>query len=401
MSVVSFAHHVVTDEEVTPKILIARAKAIAPTLVALQGEVEKRTFYSEEVHEQLTEAGFFRILTPKRYGGFEFGIDTFWRVGMELAAGCPSTAWMYSLGSGHALQVGSIFSEDVQAEVFADPDFIAPCVQKVSGTATPLGDGSWEIDGVFPYCSGAPYSKWFIGRAAMADGTGAVTFLAPRQCYTRLDDWGGQLGMNGSGSHSLKLDKVVLAEKYVFPGVDLMTIDVTKGSVGSRLHGNPMYAGSAGSFFLGGAASALVGIAKNGLAAYEELMSKAVTFGPPGPRTHNPFFQSWYGTAVGKVMAAEALVIKLADYWMDAAQEGTFTHEFDMQLAALSREAGDLAWDAMQQVIFRTAGTSSLIDGSRMQRAWRDMSTARSHNAVVFFHEASKSMLAKAHFGVQ
>ena len=400
MSVVNLARRSAAEDHVTPAMLVARAKAIAPTLVPLQAEVEKRTFYSQETHELLKEAGFYRILTPKRYGGYEFGIDTFFKVTMEISAGCSSTGWMLSLGSGHALQVASVFDEAIQSEVFSDPDFVAPVVQKVSGTATRRADGDWEISGVFPYCSGSPYSQWFIGRAANADGSGAVTFLAPRSSYTRLDDWGGQLGMNGSGSHSLKMEQAVLASRFVFPGMDLMMIDVTKGSPGSRLHGNPMYAGSAGSFFLGGAACMLIGIAKNGLGAYETLMQKNTTFGPPGPRTRDAFFQSWYGTAVGKIMSAEAIVMKMAEYWTDAARDGAFTHEMDLELMAMSREASDLAWDSMQQIIFRTAGTSALVDGARMQRAWRDMSTARSHNGIVFFHEAAKGMLARAHFGI-
>ena len=60
-------------EDVTPKELIARAAEIAPTLVPLQAETEQRTHYSEETHRLFKEAGFYRILTPKRYGGLEFG----------------------------------------------------------------------------------------------------------------------------------------------------------------------------------------------------------------------------------------------------------------------------------------------------------------------------------------
>src|SRR3546814_14225395 len=88
MSVATLEANAVTEAEI-----IARAKALRPTLVPLQAEVEARTFYSEETHRRFKEAGFYRILTPKKYGGFEFGMDTFFKVILEITAGCPSTGW--------------------------------------------------------------------------------------------------------------------------------------------------------------------------------------------------------------------------------------------------------------------------------------------------------------------
>ncbi|WP_313805916.1 acyl-CoA dehydrogenase family protein [Sphingobium sp.] len=379
--------------------VIDRARAIRPTLVPLQEEVEARTFYSEEVHQQFKDAGFYRILTPKKYGGLEFDIETFFRVILEITAGCPSTGWMLCLGGSRALNVGALFEEDIQAELFADPDFIAPCVLKPSGTATPLADGDWEISGVYPYCSGAPYSGYFIGRAAHAHDGSPVLFIASAHKYTRLDDWGGQLGMKGTGSHSLKLERAVIPGRLIFPGLDIMEADIVDGTPGSRLHGNPIYAGGAKSFFIGETALIGIGIAMNALDTYEALMHKNVTFGPPAPRTHDPHFQAWYGTAAGKILSAEAIVMTAARQWTEAARDGRFTDEFEMRLMAMFREANDLAWDAME-IMFRTAGTSNLADGTRMQRAWRDMSTLRSHNGVVFFSEVTKGLLTRLHFGV-
>lgn len=81
----------------TPAEIIARAEAIAPTLVARQAETEERTFYAPDTHEEFLKAGFYRILVPRRYGGYEFGIDTFLRVVMALTRGAPRpagcTAW--------------------------------------------------------------------------------------------------------------------------------------------------------------------------------------------------------------------------------------------------------------------------------------------------------------------
>jgi 3-hydroxy-9,10-secoandrosta-1,3,5(10)-triene-9,17-dione monooxygenase len=56
----------VTATTVTPDEMVARAAAIAPTLVARQAETEERTCYALDTHEQFREAGFYRLLTPRR-----------------------------------------------------------------------------------------------------------------------------------------------------------------------------------------------------------------------------------------------------------------------------------------------------------------------------------------------
>ena len=388
---------------VTPESLIARAKEIAATLVPLQAETEKRTYYSEATHDLFRQAGFYRILTPKRYGGLEFGIDTFLKVAMAIASGCPSTGWQLCLGTSHALTAASFFEEAQQAAVFADGDFICPTTVRPGGGAKLNADGDWTLTGDFGYASGSPYGQYFMGHTVDVDAQGPpvpMLFIAPRSQWSRLDDWGQQLGLKGSGSHTVRFENAVIPERFVMPGVSLMEMDVSAGTPGLRLHGNPMYAGSSYSFFLLEAAAVCTGIAKNALHTFDELMAKTTSFPPIVPRSQDPDFQRWYGIGAGKVYAAEAIVTSCAEQWMDTAARGAFTREQDMRLVALSREVLDLCWDAMG-VFFRVAGSGSVLNGQRMERIWRDMSTLRSHSGFVFFVELSKRELAKARFGVQ
>ena len=145
-----------TATTITPEELIARAAAIAPTLVARQAETEERTCYAPDTHEQFREAGFYRMLVPRRYGGLELDVPTFVRVIAHLARGCPSTAWQVCLPTAHALLVAAWFEERAQDELFADPDFLCPSVAAPVGTARPTGDGFLELTGTHRYCSGAP-----------------------------------------------------------------------------------------------------------------------------------------------------------------------------------------------------------------------------------------------------
>lgn len=387
---------------VTPESLIAQSEAITPTLVPLQAETEKRTYYSEETHQLFKRSGFYRILTPKRYGGLEFGVDTFLKVAMNIAAGCPSTGWQLCLGTSHALTAASFFEEDQQAELFAEADFICPTTIRPGGTIARRSDGDWNLTGDFPYASGSPYGMYYMGHTMAPEGPPApMLFIAPRSQWTRLDDWGQQLGMKGSGSHTVRFEDAVIADRFVMPGTSLMEMDVSGGTPGLRLHGNPLYAGSSYSFFLLEAAAVCTGIAKNALNAFDELMLKTTSFPPIVPRVEDPDYQRWYGIGAGKVIAAEALMTTCAREWMEIAERGAFDRYQDMRLVAMSRQILDLCWEAMHDVFFRVAGSGSVLNGARMERLWRDMSTLRSHSGFVFFIEFSKRELAKARFGIQ
>ena len=390
-----------TFADLTPEALVARAEEIAPSLVGLQAQTEARTFYSAQTHEVFKRAGFYRILTPKRYGGLEFGIDTFLRVAMTIAAGCPSTGWQLCLGTSHALTAASFFPEHVQAELFAEADFICPTTIRPAGHARRRADGDWDLTGDFPYASGSPYGQYYMGHTLAVDGPPEpMLFIAPRSQWTRLDDWGAQLGMKGSGSHTVRFTDAVIPDRFVMPGTSLMQMDVSGGTPGLALHGNPLYAGSSYSFFLLEAAAVCTGIAKNGLAAFEDVMAKTTSFPPIIPRTQDPDFQRWYGIGAGKVIAAETLTTACAQEWMDIAARGAFDRYQDMRLVAMSREVLDLCWDATHEIFFRVAGSGSVLGGTRMERIWRDMSTLRSHSGFVYFTEFSKRELAKARFGI-
>src|SRR3954466_11857643 len=60
---------------ITRAELVARAKALAPVLKQRARATEDLRHIPPETVEDLTNAGFFRIMSPRRFGGFELGID--------------------------------------------------------------------------------------------------------------------------------------------------------------------------------------------------------------------------------------------------------------------------------------------------------------------------------------
>jgi 3-hydroxy-9,10-secoandrosta-1,3,5(10)-triene-9,17-dione monooxygenase len=370
----------------TARQLVARAEALVPELVSRQAETEQRGFYAEDVHQRFARNGFYRILVPRRYGGYELGIETFLRVSMTLTRGCASTGWMYCLGAAHALMAATMFGEQAQAELFSAGDFICPGTGVPSGSAVPAADGGWTVNGRWPYCSGAPYATHFMGHALISAGDGQppepLFFVAPRSQWRRLDDWGQQLGLRGSGSHGIVIENGHIPGYLALPGVSISQVDVTAGTPGRTLHGNAEYGGGQLAYTNFVNAAMAVGIAQGALGVYEDLLRQRPTLVPPiVPRHENPDYQFWYGDAVGMIGAAEAALLNAVQQWHDTSAAGpeAVTREWDLRISAICRHVVRLCWEAVEGYLMPTAGSSSFRHGERLERAWRDMSMLHSH----------------------
>ncbi len=376
------------EPDLTPKQLIGRAVALREKLLAEQAETEERTYYSAEMHEEFQRAGFYRMYVPRRYGGYAFDVPTYMRVLIELARGCPNTAWCMGLAGNHALQIGSWFPERAQAEIFGDGDFRAASVAQPIGPATRT-EGGWELNGKVAYASGIPYSTHYMGQAVMPDAdpeaAQMLLFVAPKSEWTMLDDWGNLLGLKGTGSQSVVFDHCRIPAHWALENTFMIDVDVSNGTPGLELHGNPMYAGRAIGPFTICLAALIVGAAYCALDEYEVLLNTKLTRRPPMVlRKFDSDFQRWFGTALAKIATAEAALLNAADQHMELCQrfvdEGVpFSFADDMRVGCIGREALLQAWETMQGDIWRTAGSSAAGKGERIERMFRDTSMFNSH----------------------
>ena len=112
--------------------LIQRAAALVPMLRtnALAAEAARRV--PEASFEALSEAGIFRMMAPKRYGGDEADFQTQCDVLAEIGRGCPSTSWVATIFSAMGWLVG-VFPDEAQEEVFEGRD------PRISGVFSPTG----------------------------------------------------------------------------------------------------------------------------------------------------------------------------------------------------------------------------------------------------------------------
>ncbi len=392
----------VPEPDLTPETVIGRARALIPAIRAQQDEAERLGHHTPELDRQFAEAGFYRILQPRRYGGYEFGLPVFWRVMLAVSAGDPGTGWGLTLGAHHALVVGAWFSEAGQRDIFGPfGDFRGPHRAPPVGTAEPA-DGGYVVGGTWDYCSGIAHATHFMGNAMVAGTSDRIAVVIPRDQVTVLDDWGGgaTLGMNASGSNSVRADAVFVPAQRTTPA------DWTRHTApapGAALHGNPLYCGRIYAVYHAGLVIPVIGAARAALAEYEHIITTRPTYFPPRvPRYTHPDYQRPFGQALALTDAAEAIVLRAGEEYMERARRwvrggAPFSREDDVRLYAMIQQAGQLAAHAVE-IIFAAAGSSAAKRGTRLQRYYRDVAMYRGHIAAQDLTTAGE--LARVHFGL-
>src|SRR5450432_1538348 len=99
--------------------LVERARAMIPALKARSDAATAAKALPAETIREMQEAGFFRVLQPKRYGGYEHDTQVFYDIQTTLAEGCMSTAWVYGVIGVHPFQLG-LFDAKAQADVWSN-----------------------------------------------------------------------------------------------------------------------------------------------------------------------------------------------------------------------------------------------------------------------------------------
>src|SRR4051794_2278464 len=87
--------------------LTRAARELVPELARRAQRTEQERRVSDEVTEMFRAAGFFKLMQPARFGGYEYGFTAFLDIISELGRGCTSSSWACSLGAIHQWLIGT------------------------------------------------------------------------------------------------------------------------------------------------------------------------------------------------------------------------------------------------------------------------------------------------------
>lgn len=201
----------ITDDFITPEAarLIEAAQELVPILSERARATDLAGKVPEESVKEIAEAGLFRVLQPKRWGGFELDPRVFYIIQMTLAQGCMSTAWIYGVIGVHNWQI-ALFDEKAQNEVLGEDSGTL-----IASTYMPVGkvekvEGGYNFSGRWGFSSGVEHCKWIFLGGLVPKSPGSkelehVTFLLPKSDFEIVKNWDVH-GLRGTGSHDILVE---------------------------------------------------------------------------------------------------------------------------------------------------------------------------------------------------
>jgi len=372
--------------------LIARARALVPLLREQQEEADRRGYYSDAVHQELLNAGLYRILQPKLFGGHELDVGTLLAVVTEISRGHPSSGWCFTLASSHSLILASHWGEQAQRELFGPAGEFRAGHRSVPAGKFKRVDGGYLIEsGSWSYSSGMPVATHFGGGALLPDKNGnpvSVNFFVPREQVTILPDWGGDhsLGMQGSGSNTVRIENVFVPDHHIAWGNFLLEQTDPQGTPGTRLHGNPMYLGVVGGPYHLTFSAMMLGTARAAIEEYEQLIRTRKVIGNPNLFIYQQTdVQAALGEAMVLADSAEAIMRAAADLYREFCERwrrnGTPISSADtMKMWAMARQSCLMSCNAVE-LVFRRGTPTVTTQGHKLQRYFRDIQMYLVHPA--------------------
>ena len=391
---------------VTPDELVARAAAMIPVLRERAAATEAARRVLPDTFDDFLRAGFFRIVQPRRFGGFEMDMETLQRVLVEIGRGCPSSAWTLGILTGHAWWAAQ-FPEDGQAEIYGDEGIaLLPTGIFGRGGSARRVEGGYLLSGRWAYQSGVDLANW-LGCGAFLEGSeppAAMSFIVPREQGTVIDDW-FVMGMKGTGS------KTVLIEEAFVPDARAITLASVEAqeTPGSKVHANPLYRTHLMAFISIEVTGAAVGAAQGAVDILEEMgRTKPVRArgGGGGETTtfemSRPSFRRRLAEAKTLADSARTMLFaesaRLMQLSRDQAATGDkMTRE---QIAEVTLHQARIIQMSVQAVkhAFIAAGTSATVQGHPMERFLRDVNVIATHQVLRL--DAAAEAWGLAHYGL-
>ena len=194
--------------------LIKKAEDLIPVLQQRSNDANLDRKVPKETIQEMKDAGFFKILQPKQYGGFELDPHTFSEVQLRIAQGCMSTAWVLGVVGIHPFQL-ALYDDKAQQEVWGEDDnTLVSSSYAPMGQVTPV-DGGFKVSGHWQWSSGSDHCDWaLLGGLIFPTEGGAPeyrTFLIPKEDYEIKDTW-YSMGLKATGSQDIHVNDVFVPE---------------------------------------------------------------------------------------------------------------------------------------------------------------------------------------------
>lgn len=357
--------------------LIDRMTALVPMLEAHAAEAERLRRPVDAVMRAIEDTQAYRWFVPRRFGGFEFSMEGFVRVGMALGEGCLSTAWVTTFCMEHNWLMG-LFDREAQEDIFGrQPYIIAPGALAPKGKAVPVA-GGFRLSGRWEWGTGVMHADWVMvgamGPGATPDVPDLYMYLLPIDEVRVIDTW-HTAGMVGTGSNDIEVEDVFVPA-HRRANVSAMRAGASPGAafLDSPTYRMPMLP------VLGlTAAAPAVGCARRAVDLFRRRLSERVVYGTANKQAERAVAQVRLAGLVTRMGRTERELVELArevTAWGHCHERcGDLERAgLKLRIAEVVRQARDIVRDVVE-----ASGAHAHFLDNPLQRFQRDLHTLSCH----------------------
>jgi hypothetical protein len=188
----------------------------------------------EQVIGQIHQERLLQIWVPKMYGGLGFRLREGLSVLFDWSKIDGSLGWMLTLCSG-----ANFFSRNLKPEIaeelFSDSKTCFGGSGMIGGTAEKLSDGTFLMNGLWHFATGAPHLSHFTlnakltekGKPLLSESGSEIirSFVIPKSQVEIIPNW-KSMGMKATGTYSFNVENVRTSEEYSFIYDEFFTDDI-------------------------------------------------------------------------------------------------------------------------------------------------------------------------------
>jgi alkylation response protein AidB-like acyl-CoA dehydrogenase len=352
---------------------IARARGLIPLLQAAADRIDAKNELPPDVLDAMFDAGMFKLLLPRAYGGCELKPIHFIQCVEAIAEGDASAAWCMNQGSGCSMAAASM-APDVAREIWGGKHDVVAWGQGPGAKAIRT-QGGWRVTGTWSFASGSRHATWLGAMCPSfeADGTPMVrpdgkgwerTFMFRRQ-QAHIDDVWQVMGLRGTGSDNYTVKDLFVDDAHA----------LTREYEPERQQPGALYSFQAMQLYASGFASVALGVSRAMLDAFIALAKTKSQAWSADSLRDNHAVQHIVSYADAAWKAARAGLHKtIGDAWEDVSRTGVLSQEHRMEIRQASTYAIHVARDVAHQ-IFHEAGSTAIFNKHPFERRLRDVNS--------------------------
>ena len=352
--------------------LLERARRMVPMLQEIAARQEGEGRVASEVIAGFRAAGLFRVLQPKRWGGYELSPQLFSDIQMTLAEGDMSAAWVFGVMGVHNFQM-ALFDDRAAQEVWgADDARLISSTYQPGGVAT-RAEGGYRFSGRWKFSSGIDHAQWvFLG--GIYEGE-FLTCLVPRGDYRIVQAW-DVFGLKATGSQDVVVEDIFVPEYRVHKVSDGFKCD----SPGNAVNTAPLYRLPFPQVFIRAITSSSIGALQGMLNAFQGYAASRVGT-VAGATRNDPDAQAVCAEIIAAIDEMKCVMQRNYDALLRQAEAGGVP-PMDQRLL-YKYQAASVPERCLQLAarLFKCTGGTGIFAAQPFGRYYRDIITARQHAA--------------------